>query len=201
MDQTLSDYLIILSMEKRSAQIFEIFKDQEQLPSRCFFRLDVVSFDAEISFVAGWRCTVLMLRPFYKNTLKQSWFKHLIQHLPTLPKQLPSGLLTMILLRLIGQPTCLTWTPSGIYGIFSRERWETVDPTIQTSWRLHSVSAVLQADISLLTDAGICVKEAPTKGQKLSIACIKEDSLKNLNYYFERLDFLLSGAVSSNRQN
>jgi len=60
---------------------------------------------------------------------------------------------------------------------------------------------VLQADISLLTVAGICVKEAPTKVQKLSIACIKEDSLKNLNYYFERLDFLLSGAVSSNRQN
>ncbi len=149
MDQTLSDYLIILSMEKRSAQKnqrVKIFKDQEQLPSRCFFRLDVVSFDAEISFVAGWHGTVLMLRPFYKNTLKQSWFKHLIQHLPTVPKQLPSGLLTMILLRLIGQPTCLTWTPSGIYGIFSRERWETVDPTIQTSWRLNSVSAVLQAD-------------------------------------------------------
>ncbi len=47
---------------------------------------------------------------------------------------------------LIGQPTCLTWTPYGIYGIFSRERWETVDPTIQTSWRLNSASAVPQAD-------------------------------------------------------
>ncbi len=52
------------------------------------------------------------------------------------PKALPSGLLTLILLGLIGQTTCLTWTPSGIYGIFSRERWETVDPTVQTSWRL-----------------------------------------------------------------
>ncbi len=50
--------------------------------------------------------------------------------------------LTMILLCLIGQPTCLTWTPYGIYGIFSRERWE----TIQTSWRLNSASAVPQAD-------------------------------------------------------
>ncbi len=65
------------------------------------------------------------------------------QHLPTLPKPLPSGLLTMCL---IGQPTCLTWTPYGIYGIFSRERWETVDPTIQTSWRLNSASAVPQTD-------------------------------------------------------
>ncbi len=54
--------------------------------------------------------------------------------------------LTMILLCLIGQPTCLTWTPYGIYGIFSRERWETVDPTIQTSWRLNSASAEPQAD-------------------------------------------------------
>ncbi len=34
----------------------------------------------------------------------------------------------------------------GIYGIFSRERWEMVDPTIQTSWRFNSASAVPQAD-------------------------------------------------------
>ncbi len=40
---------------------------------------------------------------------------------------LPSGLLTMILLCLISQQTCLTWPPSGIHGIFSRERWDTVD--------------------------------------------------------------------------
>ncbi len=51
-----------------------------------------------------------------------------------------------ILLCLIGQPTCLTWTPYGIYGIFSREKWETVDPTIQMSWRLNSASAEPQAD-------------------------------------------------------
>ncbi len=31
-----------------------------------------------------------------------------LKHLPTLPKPLPSALLTMILLCLIGQPTCLT---------------------------------------------------------------------------------------------
>ncbi len=73
-------------------------------------------------------------------------FSSKIQHLPTLPKPLPSGLLTTILLCLIGQPTCLTWTPDGIYGIFSRERWETVDQTIQMSWILNSASAVPQAD-------------------------------------------------------
>ncbi len=67
-------------------------------------------------------------------------------HLPTVPKPLPIALLTMILLCLIGQPTCLTWTPYGIYGIFSREWWETVDPTIQTSWRLNSASTVPKAD-------------------------------------------------------
>ncbi len=41
-----------------------MFKDQEQVPSRCFFRLDVVSFDAERRFVAGRPCTALMFRPF-----------------------------------------------------------------------------------------------------------------------------------------
>ncbi len=65
---------------------------------------------------------------------------------PQYPKPLASALLTMILLCLIGQPTCLTWTPYGIYGTFSRERWETVALTIQTSWRLNSASAVPQAD-------------------------------------------------------
>ncbi len=39
--------------------------------------------------------------------------------------------LTMILLCLIGQLTCLTWTTyHGINGIFLTERWETVDPKI-----------------------------------------------------------------------
>ncbi len=36
--------------------------------------------------------------------------------------------------------------PIWIYGIFSRERSETVDPTIQTSWRLNNASAEPQAD-------------------------------------------------------
>ncbi len=79
-------------------------------------------------------------------------------------KQLLSGLLTIILLCLIGQTTCLTWTPSGIHGIFSRERWATVDPTIQTSWRFNSASAVPQADRFHATPHWcVCVKGAPTK--------------------------------------
>ncbi len=63
------------------------------------------------------------------------------------------------------QPTCLTWTPYGIYGIFSRERWETVDPTIQMSWRLNSVSAVPHADRFHATPHWCwnCAKGAPTK--------------------------------------
>ncbi len=67
-----------------------------------------------------------------------------------------TGLLTMILLCLIGQPTCLTWFPYGIYGIISRERWETVDPTIKTSWRLNSASAEPQADCFYATPHWCC---------------------------------------------
>ncbi len=67
-----------------------------------------------------------------------------------------SALLTMILLCLIGQPTSLTWTLSGIYGIFSRERWETVDSTTQTSWRLNNASAVPQSDRSHATPHWCC---------------------------------------------
>ncbi len=55
-----------------------------------------------------------------------------------------------VLLCLIGQQTCLTWTPSRIY---SRGRWETPDPTMQMSWRplskqpvLHYTGAVPQTD-------------------------------------------------------
>ncbi len=85
---------------------------------------------ASICWQALWRCWF----PFSAGLL----------HLSTVPKPLPSGLLTIILLCLIDQPTCLTWTPYGIYGIFSRERW--VDPTVKTSRRLNNASAVPQAD-------------------------------------------------------
>ncbi len=59
----------------------------------------------------------------------------------------------------------LTWTPYGIYGIFSRERWETANPTIQTSWRLNSAQQChrLIASMPHLTDAGIRAKGAATK--------------------------------------
>ncbi len=79
-----------------------------------------------------------------------------------------SALLTMILLSLIGQPTSLTWTLSGIYGIFSRERWETVDSTTQTSWRLNNASAVPQSDRSHATPHWCCSLCWRSPGQVLS---------------------------------
>ncbi len=90
-----------------------------------------------------------------------------------------SGLLTMILLCLIGQPTCLTWTPYGIYGIFSRERWETVNPTIQTSWRLNSAPHT-----SLMLSFVL-------KEPRPSIECINEHTLKNFNCSVLQILFLL----------
>lgn len=75
-------------------------------------------------------------------------------HLPTGPELLTTGLLSRVLLCLVGQPTCLTWTPQRIYGILSRGRWETPDPTIEYRWAgghyqcklgSHNTSAVPQA--------------------------------------------------------
>ncbi len=58
----------------------------------------------------------------------------------------------MVLLCLIGQQTRLSWTP-WIYGVLSRVRWETLDPTMQMTWRplskqpgLHYTWAVPQTD-------------------------------------------------------
>ncbi len=53
--------------------------------------------------------------------------------MPTLPKVPKAGSMTMVLLCLIGQQTSLTWAPLRIYGVFSRGRWETPDPTMQMS--------------------------------------------------------------------
>ncbi len=84
---------------------------------------------ASICWQAFWRC----------------WF-HFPEGCPkTVPKPFPSGLLTMTSLCLIDQLACLTWTPYDIYGIFSRERWETVDPT-------------MVASMPHLTEAGVCAK-------------------------------------------
>ncbi len=59
-------------------------------------------------------------------------------HLPTLPKVPKAGSMTMVLLCSIGQQTRLTWTPKRIYGVLSRGRWETPDPTMQMTWRMLS---------------------------------------------------------------
>lgn len=52
----------------------------------------------------------------------------------------PNAFLTMILLCLISQPICLTWTSYILYQAFSKGRWETPDPNIQTSSILHRCS-------------------------------------------------------------
>ncbi len=87
------------------------------------------------------------------------------QHLPTLPKALPSGLLTMILLCLIGQTTCLTWTLYGIRGYFQ----ENDEKQLIHQYRRDEGSIVPQqchrliASMPHRTDAGVCAEGAPTK--------------------------------------
>ncbi len=73
----------------------------------------------------------------------------------------------------------LTLNPIWNLWIFSRERWETVDPTIQTSWSsiVPQQSHRLIASMPFLTDAGICAKGAPTK-----YWVHNEHNLKNLNF-------------------
>ncbi len=139
-----------------------------QVQSQCS-RLpgDFGALYASICWQALWRCWF----PFPAG----------LQHLPTVPKPFRCGLLTMILLCLVGQPTCLTWTPYEIYGIVSRERWETVNPTMQSSWRLNSASAVPQADRFHATHHWCC--HLPNE-PRLSIKCINEHTLNNLNFSF-----------------
>ncbi len=57
------------------------------------------------------------------------------QDFSTLPNVPKASSMTMALLCLIGQQTRLTWTPQRIYGVLSRGRWETPDPTTQMTWR------------------------------------------------------------------
>ncbi len=73
-------------------------------------------------------------------------------HLPTLPMVPKAGSMTMVLLCLIGQQTHLTWTPYRIYGVLSRGRWETPDPTMQMSWRPLSKKPGLPYHLSSATN-------------------------------------------------
>ncbi len=72
-------------------------------------------------------------------------------HLPTLPKVPKDGSMTMVLLCLIGQQTSLTWAPLRIYGILSRGKWETPDPTMQMTWRPLSKQPGLPLHLSSAT--------------------------------------------------
>ncbi len=72
---------------------------------------------------------------------------------------------------------CLTWTPSGIYGIFSGERWETVDTTIQTSWivpqQCHRLIVSIYSSLML---------EFVLKEPRPSTECRNDHTFKNLNF-------------------
>ena len=60
-------------------------------------------------------------------TVWRCWFSCRTWHLSTVLKLQVTGLLTMLLLCLIGQPTCLIWTSQRVSEILSRKRWETTD--------------------------------------------------------------------------
>ncbi len=55
-------------------------------------------------------------------------------HLPTLPKITKAGSMTMVLLCLIGQQTCLTWTPKRIYGVLCLLRFAAAALSSSHSW-------------------------------------------------------------------
>ncbi len=122
-------------------------------------------------------------------------------------------LATMILLCLIGQPTCLTWTPCGIYGYFQEKDEK---QSIQQSRRaegsiVSQQSHRLIASMPHLTDAGVCAKGAPTKywvqmnilERTWTFLFYKSFFwliLENILIFWET-GFWLSWAVSSNHQN
>ncbi len=116
---------------------------------------------ASICWQALWRCWF----PFPAG----------LKHLPTLPKSLPSGFLTMILLCLIGQPTCLTWIHMESM-VYFQEKDE--KQSIQS--RRAEGSIVPQqchgrtASMPHLPDAVICVKGAPIKYRVHTLTYFKE---------------------------
>ncbi len=66
---------------------------------------------------------------FCWQALWRCWFSRKTWHLPTLIKVPKAGSMTMVLLCLIG------WQTMIIYGVLSRGRRETPDPTMQMTWR------------------------------------------------------------------
>ncbi len=65
-------------------------------------------------------------------------------------KSTKSWLNDHVLVCLTGQQTHQTWTPSRIYGVLSRGKWETRDQKMQMNWRplskKHGLPAVPQTD-------------------------------------------------------
>ncbi len=85
---------------------------------------------------------------------------------PQCLKPLPSALLTMILLCLIGQPTCLTLNPVwNLWDMFNEK--DEKQSIQQYRWAEGSIVPQqchrLIASMPHLTDAGVCAIGAPTK--------------------------------------
>ncbi len=91
---------------------------------------------------------------------------------------------------LICQPTCLTWTSSGI---FSGERWETMDPKIQTSWivprQRHRLIVSIHSSLML---------EFVLKEPRPSIESRNYNTLKILNLSVLQILFLIDLRKYSN---
>ncbi len=95
---------------------------------------------------------ILLHASFCWQALWRCWF-HFPAGLGTCPhSEVPkAGSMTMVLLYLIGQKTYLTWTPYGIFGVLSRGKWETPDPTMQITWRPLSKQPGLPLHLSSAT--------------------------------------------------
>ncbi len=127
------------------------------------------------------------------------------QDFSTLPEVPKAGSMTMVLLCLTDQQTRLTWTPQRIYGVLSRGRWETPDPTTQMTWRSLSKTTWasitpeqchrLIASMPCCIDAVIHAKGGPTKYwvHRNEYTCQKPDiSVKNILFYWSYAIFKFS---------
>jgi len=118
-------------------------------------------------------------------------------HLPTLPKVPKAGSMTMLLLCLIGQQTRLTWAPQRIYGVLSRGRWETPDPTMQMTWRPLSKQPGLPLHLSSATGwlppyHAALMQSFMQKEAQPNIECIEINILfRGLTFLFKIYIFLL----------
>lgn len=135
--------------------------------------------------------------------------------LQTLSKLLVTGLLIMVLLRLDGQPTHLTWAPQKIYGKLSGgdERRQTqqcrwTEGHYQATWtsitpqQCHKVIA----SIPCCTDVTVQEEPWPSNQCKMNVLFWKSILLYYKSFfgvifqYFEGLNFWFSWAINHNHR-